>query len=206
MTWYPGKFIEELRRKNQQPLKIEGEEIPDVKPEKGKEEYYLRFNKDEIFKNLIAAEGHFRNVFDKKRKKQEYQMAINAERIKEGMSPVSEELEELGQGFLNCVVKHLADSEGHSDEAISHSAVVEGEESSCMFRELRDDTKTFRWKVQKGVVTPFEGIKQVRQLRRTFESFNPEYDISKCKSCEPVNILMKKALQQQKECVDDDKT
>ena len=26
-----------------------------------REVYYLNFNKDEIFKNLIASEGHFRN-------------------------------------------------------------------------------------------------------------------------------------------------
>lgn len=153
----------------------ETEPTPEVKPEVGKEDYYLRFNKDEIFKNLIASEGHFRNVVEKK-----------------------EEATEAG--FMNCIVKHLADAEGHADEAVSHSAVVQGAEASRQYQDLRDGIKDLRWKLQESVINPFDGIREVRRLRRMFESFNPDFDISKCKACEPVETLMKKAIEQQKEC------
>ena len=126
-------------------------------PSAGKEEYYLRYNKDEIMKNLIASEGHFRNVAD--------------------------DSSTIEAGFLSCVVKHLADAEGHVDEAISHAAVVEGHEASEKFRNLRDNIRELRYKVQKDVVIPYQGILDVRKIRREFESFNPEYDISTCESC-----------------------
>ena len=125
-------------------------------PSSGKEAYYLKFNKDEIFKNLIATEGHFRNV------------------KKTGLDR---------EGFLNCAVKHLADAEGHLDEAISHSIVAETEESSKKFRELRNKVQNFRHSLQGGKVSPEAGIKLVREIRHEFEDFNPEYDISKCEAC-----------------------
>ena len=125
-------------------------------PNTGKEAYYLKFNKDEIFKGVLATEGHFRNVKE---------TGIDRE------------------GFLNCAVKHLADVEGHLDEAISHSLIAESEEQSKQYRELRNDVRWFRHELQAGNVTPEEGIKQVRKIRRAFESFNPEFDISKCESC-----------------------
>lgn len=128
----------------------------------GSESYFLEFNKDEIFKNIIAVEGHLRNV------KPEYDA-----------------------GDLACIVKHLADIEGHCDEAISHSLVAEGESSSKKFRELRDRVRDFRKKVQRGKITPEEGIREIREIRAFFESFNPEYDISKCKTCGPIGDIEK---------------
>jgi hypothetical protein len=62
-------------------------------PSAGKEAYYLRFNKDEIMKNLVATEEHFRNVSDDPTK--------------------------IRKGSLACVVKHLISAEGHGDEAIT---------------------------------------------------------------------------------------
>ena len=124
---------------------------------KTKEEYFLVYNKDEIFKNLIAIEGHLRNV---------------------GSGHES--------GDLSCIVKHAADAEGHADEATSHSLAVEGEEASKKFRQLRDMIREFRWNIQRGKLTPEEAIREVRRIRRFFESFNPLYDISKCKTCGPL--------------------
>ncbi len=103
---------------------------------------------------------------------------------------------EIAKGFLNCVVKHAGDAEGHSDEAISHAAIVESEERSERFLELRDKLKNFRWKVQNNELTPFQAIREIRDVRHDFEAFNPEYDISKCKSCESIETLMKKAAEQ----------
>jgi len=121
-----------------------------------KESYYLNFNKDEIFKNLIASEGHFRNFTS---------------------------LKEDKTGFLNCIVKHLADAEGHCDEAISHALISQSEETSKKFLELRDVIRDFRKYVQSSPITRDEGIREIRKIRRSFEAFNPSYDVSKCETC-----------------------
>lgn len=123
----------------------------------GKEVYYLSFNRDEIFKGLLATEGHFRNVQE---------------------SGVDE------KGFMNCAVKHLADVEGHADEAVSHSLVAETKETSEKFKQLRDDVQKVRHGIQFGTLSVSDGLVAVRNLRREFESFNPAFDVSKCKACE----------------------
>ena len=128
-----------------------------------KESYYLIFNKDEIFKNLIASEGHFRNFNSTK---------------------------EDEKGFLNCIVKHLADAEGHCDEAISHALIVEDRETSRKFLDLRDEIRTFRKWIQSSPVTRDEGISEIRKLRRQFEGFNPDYDVSKCETCGDTTEIM----------------
>ena len=121
-----------------------------------KEGYYLNFNRDQIFINLIAAEGHFRNFKSTK---------------------------EDTVGYLNCIVKHLADAEGHCDEAISHALIAENEETSSDFLELRDNIRGFRRYVQSSPITRDEGIREIRILRRQFEGFNSDYDVSKCETC-----------------------
>ena len=131
--------------------------------EKSKERYYLNFNKDEIFKNLIASEGHFRNFKSTK---------------------------EDTAGYLNCIVKHLADAEGHCDEAISHALIAENEETSRNFLELRDTIRDFRKYVQSSPITRDEGIREIRKLRRRFEAFNPDYDMSKCETCGDTSEVM----------------
>ncbi len=129
-----------------------------------KESYYLTFNKDEVFKSLIACEGHFRNL---------------------------KSVDKDSRGFLNCVVKHLADAEGHCDEAISHSLIVDGKDSSMKFLELRDEIRTFRKWIQSSPITREEGIREIRKIRRQFEGFNTDYDVSKCESCGDSEEIMK---------------
>ena len=123
---------------------------------KSKEAYYLNFNRDEIFKNLIASEGHFRNFIN---------------------------LKEDTAGYLNCIVKHLADAEGHCDEAISHALIAETKDESQYFLELRDEIRGFRRWIQSSPITRDEGIREIRKLRRRFEAFNSAYDVSKCETC-----------------------
>lgn len=120
----------------------------------GNETYFLKFNNDEIFKWVIAAEGHFRYV-----------------------TPDNE------KGDLNCIVKHLAEIEGHSDEAISHSSIVKDAETSMKYAQLRDKAKRLRQQIMDDGISLNEGLKSIRSLRGYFESFNPEYDISKCATC-----------------------
>ena len=128
-----------------------------------REGYYLNFNKDEIFKALIASEGHFRNFKE-----------IKLDKV----------------GFLNCVVKHLADAEGHCDEAISHALIAENEEKSRRFLELRDKIRDFRKWIQSSPITRDDGIREIRKIRRRFESFNPDYDVSKCETCgDPAEVM-----------------
>lgn len=123
----------------------------------GKEKFFLRYNQDEIFKGLLATESHFRNVQGK-------------------------DLDD--SGFMNCAVKHLAEVEGHADEAICHSVVVADAKTSDNFKKLRDEVQEFRHDVQAGRVNPSQGIERVRQIRREFEGFNPEFDVDRCKACE----------------------
>jgi len=128
-----------------------------------KESYYLIFNKDEIFKNLIASEGHFRNF---------------------------KSLKEDEKGFLNCIVKHLADAEGHCDEAISHALIAKDRETSRKYLELRDEIRNFRKWLQSSPITRDDGIREIRKLRRQFEGFNPDYDVSKCETCgDPTEVM-----------------
>jgi hypothetical protein len=122
--------------------------------EEPKEKLFLEYNREEILKNLLAVEGHLRNLDRGDR-----------------------------AGFTACIVKHLMDAEGHADEAISHAAVVEGSESSRRFRELRDRIRDYRRLVQMGVGDVEEAIRGVRAIRRYFESFNPQFDISRCAAC-----------------------
>ena len=131
-----------------------------------KEAYYLSFNRDEIFKNLIAGEGHFRNFNSQK---------------------------EDSVGFLNCVVKHLADAEGHCDEAVSHALIAEDSAISKLFLELRDAIRDFRKMVQSSPITRDTGITEIRKIRRIFEGFNPDYDVSKCESCGDSEAILESA-------------
>jgi hypothetical protein len=123
-----------------------------------KEVYFLKYNNDEIFKNLLATEGHFRNMHD------------------------SDETDD--KGFKNCCVKHLCDAESHNDEAVCHSLIVSDAETSEKYKQLAEQIKSLRHDVQEGNVNASQGIERVRQIRRQFEGFNPDFDISKCKACE----------------------
>lgn len=123
----------------------------------GREAYYLRYNKDEIMKGLLASEGHFRNVQGK------------------GLDD---------KGFMQCAVKHLSECESAADEAVCHSVIVADAETSEHFGTLRDKIQGLRHDLQDGKVNPTQGIERVREIRRKFESFNPDFDISACKACE----------------------
>ena len=122
----------------------------------GKEAYYLRFNKDELFKNLLAAEGHFRNISD-----------VTGDT----------------KGFTNCSVKHLAEAESHADEAVCHSLIVADAQTSEKYKKLAEAIKELRHDVQDGNVKASDGIERVRKIRREFEGFNPDFDINKCEAC-----------------------
>jgi hypothetical protein len=129
----------------------------------GDAERFLRWNRDEIFKSLIAAEGHLR-VF------------------KPGLTPED----------LTCVVKHLAEAESHADEAISHASQLGDDELARKFAELRDALKAFRTELQQRAPEPGEAIRRVRSLRGQFESFNPGYVVSTCKLCADIEEILKK--------------
>gem|GEM_PF-2594916 len=124
---------------------------------------FLRFNKEEIFKDLLAVEGHLRNV-------------------KPGYKSQD----------LACIAKHLADAEGHADEAISHAAELGDDEASRKFRELRDRLRDLRRDLQESKISLEEAIRRVREVRRYFEGFNPEFDVSKCRACGEVEEVLAK--------------
>ena len=129
---------------------------PEQEPKtESKENYFLRYNKDEMFKGILSIEGHLRNIKGKN----------------------------VAQGELGCLVKHSADIESHADEAISHSLIAQDKDRSDSYRKLRDDIREFRYVVQFGNLSPTDGIEDIRKIRRTFEKMNPEYNIDKCSAC-----------------------
>lgn len=132
-----------------------------------KEAEFLEYNRDEIFKNLLATEGHLRNL------------------RAEGYSPE----------YYSCIIKHLADAESHADEAISHSLVISGEEESGKYERLRDMIRSLRKRFQTSPPRVKAAIVETRRIRRFFESFNKPFDISKCISCgTPLSGESKKPL------------
>lgn len=115
-----------------------------------KEIYFLDYNKDNIFSNLIQAEDHLKKV--------------------------------THPGFSQCVLKHLIFAEAEADEAIAHSMVAEPDKTN-LFKELRNSLSSLRKTIQTGIFDPDEAIIETRKIRRKFENFNKEFDISKCNAC-----------------------
>lgn len=130
-----------------------------------KEKYFLEYNKGNLATNLIQSEVHFRNL-----KKSNHDDV---------------------RGHANCIVKHLLDSEGEALEATSHSLIAEDATSSHKFKELAGNIREFRKRLQAGNVSADEGIREIRRLRGQFESFNPEFDVSKCQSCGNIDGFIK---------------
>jgi len=122
-----------------------------------KEQYFLEYNKGNIATDLIQAEVHFRKL----------------KNTGDGDS----------RGHANCCVKHLLHASGESLESVSHALVLGNPGESHSFRSLASNIDAFRKRLQSENVSPDEGILAVRNLRNQFESFNPEFDVSKCRSC-----------------------
>ena len=121
---------------------------------------FLSYNKDNIFKNLLQAEHHAKML--------------------DG---------EVRGGHANCIVKHLAFVEGEAEEAINHAQLVEPHKAE-IFKYLRDLVYRVRKGLQRGEIRNPETInKMLWALRKMFESFNEEYDTTKCTACEALSYF-----------------
>jgi len=118
---------------------------------------FLSYNKDNIFKNLLQAEHHAKML--------------------DG---------EVRGGHANCIVKHLAFIEGEAEEAINHAQLVEPQKVEY-FKALRDLVYLLRKQVMSGLTTSDELNRKIWVLRKMFESFNEEYDTTKCTACEALS-------------------
>ena len=118
---------------------------------------FLSYNKDNIFKNLLQAEHHAKML--------------------DG---------EVRGGHANCIVKHLAFAEGEAEEAINHAQLVEPQKVEY-FKALRDLLYLLRKQVMSGLVTSEDLNRKIWVLRKMFESFNEEYDTTKCAACEALS-------------------
>jgi hypothetical protein len=118
---------------------------------------FLSYNKDNIFKNLLQAEHHAKML--------------------DG---------EVKGGHANCIVKHLAFIEGEAEEAINHAQLVEPHKVEY-FKALRDLVYLLRKQVMSGLTTSDELNRKIWVLRKMFESFNEEYDTTKCTACEALS-------------------
>jgi len=118
---------------------------------------FLSYNKDNIFKNLLQAEHHAKML--------------------DG---------EVRGGHANCIVKHLAFIEGEAEEAINHAQLVEPQKVEY-FKALRDLVYLLRKQVMSGLTTSDDLNRKIWVLRKMFESFNEEYDTTKCTACEALS-------------------
>jgi hypothetical protein len=118
---------------------------------------FLEYNKDNIFKNLLQAEHHAKML--------------------DG---------EVKGGHANCIVKHLAFVEGEAEEAINHAQLVEPQKVEY-FKALRDLVYLLRKQVMSGLTTSDDLNRKMWALRKMFESFNEEYDTTKCTACEALS-------------------
>jgi hypothetical protein len=118
---------------------------------------FLEYNKDNIFKNLLQAEHHAKML--------------------DG---------EVKGGHANCIVKHLAFVEGEAEEAINHAQLVEPQKVEY-FKALRDLVYLLRKQVMSGLTTSDDLNRKIWALRKMFESFNEEYDTTKCTACEALS-------------------
>jgi hypothetical protein len=93
---------------------------------------------------------------------------------------------EVRGGHANCIVKHLAFVEGEAEEAINHAQLVEPQKVEY-FKALRDLAYLLRKQVMSGLTTSDDLNRKIWVLRKMFESFNEEYDTTKCTACEALS-------------------
>lgn len=122
---------------------------------------FLEYNIDNIFKNLLQAEYHAKNIIGGK----------------------------LQPEHLSCINKHLAFVEGEAEEATAHCIV--GEPDLCeFFREFLQKVKKLRQKIKKeGAGSELQH--EIRKLRKEIEGRFKEYDTSECRVCKIIDNLLK---------------
>jgi len=114
---------------------------------------FFEYNIDNIFKNLLQAEYHAKNIIEGK----------------------------LLPEHLSCINKHLAFVEGEAEEATAHCLVADPE-SCSFFRQFMLDIRNLRHKILKEGAGP-ELQSKIRDLRKKFEVRFHQYDTSKCEVC-----------------------
>jgi len=123
---------------------------------------FFEYNKDNIFKNLLEAEHHAKMLTG-----------------------------EIRGGHANCIIKHLLFVEGEAEEAINHSEIVSPEKAET-FKMFRDMVYALRKAIMKGRIRdPIDLNRKIWVLRKVFESFNEEYDTTKCTACEAMSYFNK---------------
>jgi len=114
---------------------------------------FFEYNIDNIFKNLLQAEYHAKNIIEGK----------------------------LLPEHLSCINKHLAFVEGEAEEATAHCLVADPE-SCSFFRQFMLDIRNLRHKILKEGAGP-ELQSKIRDLRKKLEVRFHQYDTSKCEVC-----------------------
>jgi len=117
---------------------------------------FFEYNVDNIFKNLLQAEYHAKNIIG-------------------GTVPPE---------HLSCINKHLAFVEGEAEEATAHCELARPELCG-FFREFLQKVKALRSELRKQGAGP-ELQAKIRSLRKDIESVFKEYDTSQCKVCKVI--------------------
>jgi len=123
---------------------------------------FLVYNEDNVMKQLLAIEDHLRHLSSNYK---------------------SEE--------ASCVVKHILTLSEQCDEGISHASELNESEKAEIFRAIGYGASRLKDKLAKQY-SPYELIKDVRELRRKAEKLNPIYNLEKCNSCGSVEETINK--------------
>jgi hypothetical protein len=119
-------------------------------------------------------------------KKEEQFLRYNQDKIYSNLLATEEHFRnsEGNKDFHQCEVKHLSLASSHTGEAISHTVAVGDVADSERYRELDKKIIQLQHDVQDNKVSPSEGIQRTREIRQSFESFNTQFDVSRCKACD----------------------
>lgn len=119
----------------------------------GSAEAFLKYNKDNVMKHLLAIEAHLRE-------------------LEEGYRP----------DHASCVIKHILQLEEQCEEGISHAAELGQDEVAKIFKRVRDEAESIRKALLEGR-PPAEIIRMVRAVRRVAEKLDPSFELEKCTTC-----------------------
>jgi len=128
-----------------------------------REERFLEYNNDNIFINLLQLETHLRNLDNL----------------------------ETDESQVSCLTKHLAEAEGETMEAISHSATIAADKTP-FYRKIRKKLNELRKNLPS--YSPDKAILKIREIRKTVEKIVPRFDTENCVACNVLDEKVRKVF------------
>lgn len=124
---------------------------------------FLRYNIDNIMDDLVQIERHAESM-----------RAVDAPQ------------------HLSCILKHLSDIHGESQEGMGHSSTI-APEKIPLFRQLAEKADELRTTLRSKVLPQDELIRRIRSVKALFVQLDPTYDTTECRTCGPMGELIKES-------------